>query len=65
VYTGKTEQPRCPCDDSETAVRLDLPPWAFPGMKHAEAITWQDTVGEVSTVRTTGSSCSNSPSTWG
>ncbi|WP_440991273.1 hypothetical protein [Haloarchaeobius baliensis] len=48
MYTGKTEQPCCLCDDPDTAVRLDLPPRAVPEMKHADAIAWQDIVGEVS-----------------
>ncbi|WP_256299224.1 hypothetical protein [Haloarchaeobius salinus] len=48
MYTGKTEQPCCLCDDPDTAVRVDLPPRAVPEMKHADAIAWQDIVGEVS-----------------
>ncbi|WP_435318010.1 hypothetical protein [Haloarchaeobius sp. TZWSO28] len=48
MFTGKTEQPCCLCDDPETATRIDLPPRAVPAMKHADAIAWQDIVGEVS-----------------
>ncbi|MCT9096304.1 hypothetical protein [Haloarchaeobius sp. HME9146] len=48
MFTGKTEQPCCLCDDPETATRIDLPPRAVPEMKHADAIAWQDIVGEVS-----------------
>lgn len=48
MYTGKTEQPCCLCDDPETVARLDLPPRAIRRMKHADAIAWQDVVGEVS-----------------
>jgi hypothetical protein len=48
VYTGKTEQPCCLCDDPETRCRIDLPPRAITHMKHAGAIAWQDVVGEVS-----------------
>lgn len=47
MYTGKTEQPCCLCDDPETVARLDLPPRAITEMKHADAIAWQDVVGEV------------------
>jgi hypothetical protein len=48
VYTGKTKQPCCLCDDPDTTSRLDLPPRAITHMKHADAIAWQDVVGEVS-----------------
>ena len=48
MYTGKTEQPCCLCDDPDTATRIDLPPRAITHMNHAEAIAWQDVVGEVS-----------------
>jgi hypothetical protein len=48
MYTGKTEQPCCLCDNPSTTKRLDLPPRAITQMKHAEAIAWQDVVGEVS-----------------
>lgn len=48
MYTGKTEQPCCLCDDPDTAARIDLPPCAIPEMKHSDAIAWRDVVGEVS-----------------
>ncbi|WP_439026009.1 hypothetical protein [Haloarchaeobius sp. DT45] len=48
MYTGKTEQPCCLCDTPDTSTRIDLPPRAVPHMKHADAIAWQDIVGEVS-----------------
>ncbi len=48
MYTGKTEQPCCLCDDPETVARIDLPPRAIPLMRHGEVIAWQDVVGEVS-----------------
>jgi hypothetical protein len=48
VYTGKTEQPCCLCDDPDAPRRLDLPPRAIPAMKHGEHVAWRDVVGEVS-----------------
>lgn len=48
MYTGKTEQPCCLCDDPETAVRLDLPPRAVQLMKNAGPIAWRDIEGDVS-----------------
>ncbi|MFB6127396.1 MAG: hypothetical protein ABEJ79_08920 [Halolamina sp.] len=48
MYTGKTEQPCCLCDDPDTAHRLDLPPRAVTLMKHSDPIAWRDIVGEVS-----------------
>ena len=48
MYTGKTEQPCCLCDDPDTAMRIDLPPRAIPEMKHSGPIAWRDVVGEVS-----------------
>ncbi|EMA39531.1 hypothetical protein [Halococcus hamelinensis] len=48
MYTGKTEQPCCLCANPETTSRLDLPPRAVQGMKHAGSIAWRDIVGEVS-----------------
>jgi len=48
MYTGKTEQPCCLCDDPDTDTRLDLPPRAVPEMKHSGPIAWRDIEGEVS-----------------
>lgn len=48
MYTGKTEQPCCLCDDPDTGTRIDLPPRAVPEMKHSGPIAWQDIEGEVS-----------------
>jgi hypothetical protein len=48
MYTGKTEQPCCLCDDPETVARLDLPPRAVTLMKHGGRIAWRDIVGDVS-----------------
>ncbi|MUV58397.1 hypothetical protein [Halogeometricum sp. CBA1124] len=48
MYTGKTEQPCCLCDDPETVARVDVPPRAVPMMKHSGPIAWRDIVGEVS-----------------
>jgi hypothetical protein len=48
MYTGKTEQPCCLCDDPDTARRIDLPPRAIPEMANSDPIAWQDVVGEVS-----------------
>jgi hypothetical protein len=48
MYTGKTEQPCCLCDDPDTDTRLDLPPRAVPEMKHGDPIAWRDIEGEVS-----------------
>jgi hypothetical protein len=48
MYTGKTEQPCCLCDDPDAPVRVDLPPRAIPELKHGDPIAWQDVVGEVS-----------------
>ncbi|SEW27298.1 hypothetical protein [Halobacterium jilantaiense] len=48
MYTGKTEQPCCLCDDPDTAARVDLPPAAIPEMANSDPIAWQDVEGEVS-----------------
>jgi hypothetical protein len=48
MYTGKTEQPCCLCDDPDTAARIDVPPRAVPLMKHSGSVAWRDIVGEVS-----------------
>jgi len=48
MYTGKTEKACCLCGNPDIESRLDLPPRAVPLLKHAEAIAWQDIVGEVS-----------------
>ncbi|WP_458187633.1 hypothetical protein [Haladaptatus sp. NG-WS-4] len=48
MYTGKTEQPCCLCDEPDAPVRIDLPPRAVPEMKHGDPIAWRDIVGEVS-----------------
>ncbi|WP_458207695.1 hypothetical protein [Haladaptatus sp. NG-SE-30] len=48
MYTGKTEQPCCLCDDPDAPVRIDLPPSAVPEMKYGDPIAWRDIVGEVS-----------------
>ena len=48
MYTGKTEQPCCLCDDPDTAHRLDLPPRAVTLMANSDPIAWRDIVGEVS-----------------
>jgi hypothetical protein len=48
MYTGKTEQPCCLCDDPDTAARIDLPPAAIPEMANSDPIAWQDVEGEVS-----------------
>lgn len=48
MYTGKTEQPCCICDDRDTASRVDLPPRAITHMQNGGPIAWQDIEGEVS-----------------
>jgi len=48
MYTGKTEQPCCLCDDPDTHVRVDLPPRAVQLLKHSGPIAWRDIEGEVS-----------------
>ncbi|ELZ26501.1 hypothetical protein C474_20174 [Halogeometricum pallidum JCM 14848] len=48
MYTGKTEQPCCLCDDRDTVARIDVPPRAVPLMKHSGSVAWRDIVGEVS-----------------
>ncbi len=48
MYTGKTGQPCCLCDDPDTETRIDLPPRAVPEMKHGDPIAWRDIEGEVS-----------------
>jgi len=48
MYTGKTEQPCCLCDDPETATRVDLPPAAIPELANSDPVAWQDVEGEVS-----------------
>lgn len=48
MYTGKTEQPCCLCDNPDTVARVDLPPRALDEMKHGNPIAWQDVIGEVS-----------------
>ncbi|SFR42247.1 hypothetical protein [Halogeometricum limi] len=48
MYTGKTEQPCCLCDDPETVARVDIPPRAVRLMKHSDPIAWRDIVGRAS-----------------
>jgi len=48
MYTGRTEKPCCLCGRPETAHRIDIPPRAIQGLKHAEPIAWRDIEGEVS-----------------
>jgi hypothetical protein len=48
MYTGRTEQPCCLCDDADTATRLDLPPRAVQLMRNGEPIAWRDIVGTLS-----------------
>ncbi|MCF2207444.1 hypothetical protein KI372_10715 [Halobacterium salinarum] len=48
MYTGKTEQPCCLCDDPDTVTRIDLPPAAVPEMANSGPIAWQDIEGSVS-----------------
>lgn len=48
MYTGRTEQPCCLCDDVDTVARLDLPPRAVTLMRNSGPIAWRDIVGEVS-----------------
>jgi hypothetical protein len=48
MYTGRTEQPCCLCDDGDTVARLDLPPRAVTLMRNSGPIAWRDIVGEVS-----------------
>lgn len=48
MYTGRTEQPCCLCDDDDTVARLDLPPRAVTLMRNSGPIAWRDIVGEVS-----------------
>jgi hypothetical protein len=48
MYTGKTEQPCCLCDDPETAYRIDLPPRAVQLLKNSGPIAWRDIEGDVS-----------------
>jgi hypothetical protein len=48
MYTGKTEQPCCLCEDPDIYTRIDLPPRAVQQLKHSDPIAWRDIVGEVS-----------------
>jgi hypothetical protein len=48
MYTGKTEQPCCLCDDPDTHVRIDLPPRAVQLLKHSGPIAWRDIEGKAS-----------------
>jgi len=48
MYTGKTEQPCCLCDDPDIHTRIDIFPRAVQLLKHSGPIAWRDIVGEVS-----------------
>jgi hypothetical protein len=48
MYTGKTEQPCCLCDDPETTARVDIPPRAVQLLDNSGPIAWRDIEGDVS-----------------
>ncbi|MEZ3116441.1 hypothetical protein RYH80_11025 [Halobaculum sp. MBLA0147] len=47
MYTGRTEQPCCLCDDRDTAHRIEVPPRAIQLMENGDPIAWRDVVGAV------------------
>ncbi|ELZ82239.1 hypothetical protein [Haloferax larsenii] len=47
MYTGRTEQPCCLCDDPKTVARIAVPPRAVLLMKNSGPIAWRDIVGDV------------------
>ena len=48
MYTGRTTQPCCVCDDPDTAARVDIPPRSIMLMENAGSVAWRDIVGTVS-----------------
>ncbi|AFK19189.1 hypothetical protein E6P09_10430 [Haloferax mediterranei ATCC 33500] len=47
MYTGRTDQPCCLCDDPKTVTRIAVPPRAVTLMQNAAPIAWRDIVGDV------------------
>ena len=47
MYTGRTQQPCCLCDDPDTAHRIAVPPRAIQLMENGDPIAWRDVVGAV------------------
>ncbi|KAB1194370.1 hypothetical protein GJR96_13345 [Haloferax sp. MBLA0076] len=47
MYTGRTDQPCCLCDDPRTVARIAVPPRAVTLMRNAAPIAWRDIVGDV------------------
>ncbi|KAB1188541.1 MULTISPECIES: hypothetical protein [Haloferax] len=47
MYTGRTDQPCCLCDDPKTVARIAVPPRAVTLMRNADPIAWRDIVGDV------------------
>ncbi|KTG07599.1 hypothetical protein [Haloferax profundi] len=47
MYTGRTDQPCCLCDDPKTVARIAVPPRAVTLMRNAAPIAWRDIVGDV------------------
>ncbi|GGC57612.1 hypothetical protein [Haloferax sulfurifontis] len=47
MYTGRTDQPCCLCDDPKTVARIAVPPRAVMLMENAAPIAWRDIVGDV------------------
>ncbi|MCO8268159.1 MULTISPECIES: hypothetical protein [unclassified Haloferax] len=47
MYTGRTDQPCCLCDDPKTVARIAVPPRAVTLMENAAPIAWRDIVGDV------------------
>ncbi len=47
VYTGRTDQPCCLCENPETSHRIAVPPRAIQLMDNGEPIAWRDVTGPV------------------
>lgn len=47
MYTGRTQQPCCLCDDHDTSHRIAVPPRAIQLMENGDPIAWRDVVGTV------------------
>ncbi|WP_396612738.1 hypothetical protein ACH9L7_05550 [Haloferax sp. S1W] len=47
MYTGRTDQPCCLCDDPKTVARIAVPPRAVLLMENVGPIAWRDIVGDV------------------
>lgn len=47
MYTGRTDQPCCLCDDPATSHRIAVPPRAIQLMDNGDPIAWRDVVGTV------------------